>query len=175
MDDELFSIDDVVRSSFNGLKIFIRQLEKKEEILEYVLEISDNNYPLEFDWMIKAELSRSTTELINNSIKSVLNISDFGKIMRNDYEFPTKYTPEIKVKLDEYKGQYRIRVTDNGPGISTEDLPRIWDMGFSLRGSRGFGLFCIKDDIGKIDGKIEVTSVPYQETTFTLYIPKKSS
>ena len=68
----------------------------------------------------------------------------------------------------------RISVADNGPGISPEDLPRIFDPFFSTEAvgkGTGLGLFIVHEIIGQHGGTISVDSQPGQGTRFSIHIP----
>lgn len=68
----------------------------------------------------------------------------------------------------------RISVADNGPGISPEDLPRIFDPFFSTKAvgkGTGLGLFIVHEIIGQHGGTISVDSQPGQGTRFSIHIP----
>lgn len=73
-----------------------------------------------------------------------------------------------------------IRVQDTGAGISSHDLPRIFDRlyrGDHSRSQRGLGLglSLVKAVIHAHAGSIEVESAPGQGTTFILRLPDDSS
>ena len=68
----------------------------------------------------------------------------------------------------------RISVADNGPGISPEDLPRIFDPFFSTKAvgkGTGLGLFIVHEIIGQHGGTVSVDSQPGQGTRFSIHIP----
>ncbi len=68
----------------------------------------------------------------------------------------------------------RISVSDNGPGIAPEDLPRIFDPFFSTKAvgkGTGLGLFIVHEIIGQHGGTISVDSQPGQGTRFSIHIP----
>jgi sensor histidine kinase regulating citrate/malate metabolism len=81
-------------------------------------------------------------------------------------------TIEILVKEDSDK--VVIKVTDNGIGIKTENLDKIFKKGYSTKeGSRGQGLFLVKDIVEALEGNINVESVLEQGTRFTVELPKE--
>ena len=66
-----------------------------------------------------------------------------------------------------------IRVRDTGPGIAAEDLPRIFDAGFSTRpGSSGLGLAVCRRILQQHRGSIAVESRPGQGAIFRLLLPR---
>ena len=73
-------------------------------------------------------------------------------------------------------GYVRVRIVDQGVGISPEDLPRIFDPYFSTkqRGTQkgmGLGLTICHAIIKKHGGAIAVKSEPGAGTTFDVYLP----
>lgn len=71
----------------------------------------------------------------------------------------------------------RLTVSDNGPGISAELLPRVFDpfvTGRAERGGTGLGLAICKDVVTEMRGTIEVHSEPGKGATFTIVLPSIS-
>lgn len=71
-----------------------------------------------------------------------------------------------------------IKIEDTGPGISSEDLPHIFDRFFRADSSRnregsGLGLAIAKTIVDVHEGKIQVYSEPNKGTTFILHFKKK--
>ena len=65
-----------------------------------------------------------------------------------------------------------IVIADNGPGIRTADLPRIFDVGFSTKAaSRGRGLAIVRESVQVQGGSIAVTSRPGEGTQFRIELP----
>ena len=71
-----------------------------------------------------------------------------------------------------------LMFADSGPGISPEDLPRIFERFYradparaGTTGGTGLGLAICKAIVDAHGGSIEVTSPPGQGTTFALRIP----
>jgi signal transduction histidine kinase len=66
----------------------------------------------------------------------------------------------------------RVTVSDNGPGIASEDLPYLFEAGFSRRpGSAGLGLAVCKKVMEQHAGSIHVASVEGKGATFSLCFP----
>lgn len=67
-----------------------------------------------------------------------------------------------------------VSVTDTGGGIAPEDIDRIFEPGFTTKGSRvgmGLGLPIARQTVDRHGGRIEVASAPGQGTTFTVHLP----
>ncbi len=74
------------------------------------------------------------------------------------------------------RGRYvRLRVRDNGEGISPENLTRIFDPYFSTRdGGSGLGLATAYSIVKRHDGLLTVDSVPGEGCTFEIHLPASS-
>ena len=68
-----------------------------------------------------------------------------------------------------------IKVSDNGSGISKENIKHIFDVFYTTKGSlgTGLGLPVTQKIIAEHRGKIDVTSRIRHGTTFTITIPKR--
>ncbi|UPY38725.1 ATP-binding protein [Sediminicoccus sp. KRV36] len=73
-------------------------------------------------------------------------------------------------------GRYAmVEVTDNGPGIPPEVLPRIFEPFFTTKleqGGTGLGLATVQGIIGQLGGQMEVESKPGHGTTFRVLLPR---
>ena len=73
-------------------------------------------------------------------------------------------------------GRYAmVEVSDDGPGIPPEVLPRIFEPFFTTRlnqGGTGLGLATVQGIIGQFGGQMEVESAPGQGTTFRILLPR---
>ncbi|MGD8190938.1 DcuS/MalK family sensor histidine kinase [Brevibacillus ginsengisoli] len=74
-----------------------------------------------------------------------------------------------------YENEHLIlEVSDNGPGISSRNQERIYEKGFSTKGTdRGTGLFLVHRSVYHVNGQIQLTSQPDQGTTFRISLPYK--
>lgn len=92
------------------------------------------------------------------------------------YADPGKTDPFIKVVVKVGAEFCEIAVTDNGIGIETEHLEKIFDLfhrATTVSHGTGIGLFIVKDTIERLNGTIEVQSEIGVGTTFSMHIPNQ--
>ena len=92
-----------------------------------------------------------------------------------------KYSPRgstIHIMLDEMDGHIRVRVRDEGPGISEEDQTKLFQEYHRLKSqptggekSTGLGLAITKKIVDYHKGRIEIESQPGKGSTFILTFP----
>ena len=98
------------------------------------------------------------------------------QVLANLIDNAVKYTPaggvvEIAARRD--NGDVVATVSDTGPGIPDDELPRIWDRlyrGDKSRSTRGLGLglSLVKAIVAAHGGKVGVRSVPGEGSTFEI-------
>lgn len=106
-------------------------------------------------------------------------LSIFRNLFTNALEANLDGNIELSFVQTENKSDYLFAITDNGPGITPENLEQIFTPGFSTKINfttgeinRGLGLNLVKDIIeNQLSGNIRVESVP-GKTTFYISIPK---
>ncbi|MDH4032584.1 MAG: ATP-binding protein, partial [candidate division Zixibacteria bacterium] len=84
---------------------------------------------------------------------------------------------EIKITTLVRDGHIRIAFSDNGHGIPAEQLPKVFDPGFTTKGvgvGTGLGLSICYQIIRDHHGGIEVDSEVGRGTTFTVVLPIES-
>ena len=83
--------------------------------------------------------------------------------------YVTTKQKKIKVMIDRYDSNIRIRVMDNGAGISEENMENIFNPFFTTKESgTGLGLYIVGTELEKVQGTISVTSREEIETVFNL-------
>ena len=103
------------------------------------------------------------------------------QVLSNLFSNAMKFTAEtgtIIFRIDHHEQMVRIGVQDNGPGISPEDLPKLFQK-FSQVGPQGsgrprgtgLGLVLCKEIAELHHGRVDVTSQVGQGTTFTVFLP----
>lgn len=82
-------------------------------------------------------------------------------------------TIAISVSDRERDGFVLFRVEDTGSGISPEDLPHIFEQGFSASGSSGLGLTICQEAVDAHGGEIWVERTGPEGTVFAFTVPKE--
>ncbi len=128
------------------------------------------------DHFICAPMEHCTIEADRNMIKQVMRILCDNAV---------KYTPKggtITMGVESYTGGCTLILSDNGSGISREELPKIFDRFYrsdsarkSEGGGHGLGLSIARIIIIAHGGKIRVRSKVGEGTTFCVVLPEKQS
>jgi signal transduction histidine kinase len=77
----------------------------------------------------------------------------------------------ITIRTERVPDGVAVAVADTGVGIAAEHMGRIFEPGFTTKGARvgmGLGLPIARRTVERHGGRIDVTSVPGQGTTFTV-------
>jgi signal transduction histidine kinase len=119
------------------------------------LVIQDNLSPIESD---VGQLEQVFLNIINNAFDAV---DDGGRI-------------DIELWADG-SDRVSVRVTDDGHGISEENLKHIFDPFFSTKGEKGsgLGLSITYGIVQKLGGKLDVRSKKGEGSAFTVTLPVK--
>jgi two-component system phosphate regulon sensor histidine kinase PhoR len=104
-----------------------------------------------------------------------------SQALTNLLDNASKYTPEkgrIEITAEPNEKSIKLKISDNGSGISSEHLPRIFerfyrvDKGRSRElGGTGLGLAIVKHIVEMHRGKMGVESVLGEGSTFWLELP----
>jgi signal transduction histidine kinase len=93
-----------------------------------------------------------------------------------------KFTPDggrVTIRVSRARDAVEFSVVDTGPGIAAADLPRVfdrfWQATKTARSGTGLGLAIAKGIVEAHGGRIGVTSVPGQGSTFCFSIPAAAS
>jgi len=83
----------------------------------------------------------------------------------------------VRLRLERDDRWYRLKVTDDGPGIPRRLHERIFECFYTVSkdgrtpGGAGLGLHIVKRNVEILDGRIELTSEEGRGSTFTLVLP----
>lgn len=115
-----------------------------------------------------------------NAPDAVMLRADQDKIERICYNLLSnalKYTSEggeITLTAKEENGRVMISVADNGCGISSDELPYIFDRFYQAKNAgrgTGIGLAIVKAFTELHHGEVSATSIEGKGSTFTIHIP----
>ena len=178
-------------------KILQQELFKIERYVEMVLtyirlDSISSDYvitKINLDEVVKDSVKKNATIFINKKIKlnyvshETMVISDkkwlsfaFEQILGNSVKY-TSTSGEITIETCENK----LVIEDNGMGIKEEDLPRIFEKGFTgfngryEKKSSGLGLYLCKKTLDKLGHHIEISSKVGEGTRIEIIFPKEDT
>jgi two-component system, sensor histidine kinase and response regulator len=185
---EIKSMLDMMENAMLRLDNYIQNLHDYYSIRRGEVEIEDIQF---------ADLSKEVCDIYEvtskmNHVKFTYNVNQpetfrsddvslkiiLNNLLSNAFKYQQKDKDErlVDLNIEVVKGQAVITVKDNGIGIHENNIGQIFNMFFRATTEEvgsGFGLYNVKDALGKLGGKIEVASKPSEGTTFTVTIPSK--
>ena len=178
-------------------KILQQELFKIERYVEMVLtyirlDSTSSDYvitKINLDEVVKDTVKKYATLFINKKIKlnyvshETMVISDkkwlsfaFEQILGNSVKYSSS-GGEITIETSENK----LVIEDKGIGIKEEDLPRIFEKGFTgfngryEKKSSGLGLYLCKKTLDKLGHHIEISSTVGKGTRVEITFPKEDT
>lgn len=114
----------------------------------------------------KCYLDEIPSQITEDEVCSIL-----GNLVENSIdELCEKDKSHIKIFIQNNKDGLWIQVSDNGEGINSKNLQKIFEKGFSTKkGIRGYGLWIIKKIVEESKGMIELKQ--NEETIWQIFIP----
>jgi len=160
-----------------------------EELME-VSEVDAGRAIIRWEELDLGSLARAVVTKMRRNVPvtghNVVTVSDKARVERilanlidNAYEHGQGLGVQVEVAHD--TTECSISVSDDGPGISSEDLPRLFDRFFKAdqartreRGGIGLGLAIAFENARLIGGRLDATSKHGRGSTFTLHVPARS-
>lgn len=149
---EAINLEEAVTDSVNTMKPLARTKQ-----IELILDRSDERLIIEGNMVL---FSRAVSNLLDNAIK---------------------YSPngaQVHVRVDKSEDKAIVSVIDNGPGIRSKDLPRVFEKFFRARPQfdddvpgTGLGLAIVKTIAEQHQGQVWVESEPDKGSIFTIALP----
>jgi signal transduction histidine kinase len=103
------------------------------------------------------------------------------QVFHNLLQNAVKYSPSggtITVRVKKENDQVVVSVADTGIGIAADDLPRLFGRFFRARSAErsnikglGIGLYIVSEIVQRHGGTIDVQSVEWEGSTFTVRLP----
>ena len=130
--------------------------------------------------LFSASAQKKHIAISMNAPDEVMLRADQDKIERICYNLLSnalKYTSEggeITLTAKEENGRVMISVADNGCGISSDELPYIFDRFYQAKNAgrgTGIGLAIVKAFTELHHGEVSATSIEGKGSTFTIHIP----
>lgn len=144
---------DLNELSRNIIADWIPILEKNN--FEYEFDIPTTEYPIRID-------TNAYTRILNNLLQNIITHSEGNN---------------MKLRIFENKHQVKITISDNGKGISPDNLLHVFERLYKCDNSRGskgsgLGLSIVKELVSIHEGTITTDSNLGFGTTFTILFPK---
>lgn len=174
-------------------------VQKANEMNEQVLSIVEANKnrvgndffkPVDTAQFFKEEVDKLIHFAESKNIKLVLkkipsvqlycDKQDLAGVLQNLVSNAVKYTPEggvVKLSFSKTASSFVFSVKDNGQGISSDDLPKIFDKFYMADKARsdtkssGLGLYTVKKAVERHGGEISVKSKVEKGTKFKVTLP----
>lgn len=123
---------------------------------DYIVFVADEKKII--SQLDRTQLIRVITNLVKNATQAVADEND----------------PKVVVSVLSENDMVKISVSDNGKGITEENIVRIFEPKFTTKSSgMGLGLAMVKNIVETYKGTITFTSQNGKGTTFTVTFPKE--
>lgn len=178
------------------LTIIDEEADRLHELLDSLMDSSRlqagtlriNTQPLRLETLLRDIALRAKSRSENLDIRLMVKTpglqiqgdpARLAQVFENLLSNAAKYAPNspITILLESEEGRARIRVADQGPGISAEHVGnlfkrfyRVPEKSSVVRGT-GLGLYICRQIIEAHQGKISVTSTVGEGTTFLIELP----
>ncbi|QWU16974.1 Signal transduction histidine kinase [Paenibacillus sophorae] len=180
-------------------RLILSELERIDHYVEQALFYARSEH-VENDYLIK-ECSLATSVhsvlvenkqmFIKNKIKVELKglektvYSDhkwvefiLNELLMNSIKYRSDQSPCINIYAEDKKNGVMLVIEDNGIGISSHELPRLFDKGYTgnkgrqFKKSTGIGLYLCKKMCEKLGLLIEIQSKEHEYTKVIIFFPK---
>jgi signal transduction histidine kinase len=119
------------------------------------------------------------TELPSKMPVVCADIALIERVLQNLIDNALNYTPEngkVKIKMEEVSKQVHVSVINTGPGIASEELPKIFDRYYKVENTKtsrgtGLGLAIVKNILEIHKADIQVESENQGKTIFSFNLP----
>ena len=181
------------------VEIIHRQSERLSELVSDLLDLARldaGELELTLGAVPLEDLARKASEAVGPkaegkrvtvALKVAPGLCAFGderaveQVLINLLDNAIKYTPEggrIEVIAERRDSRCEVSVRDNGPGIESKHLPRLFERFYRVdrgrsrdMGGTGLGLSIVKHLVTAMSGEVRVTSQPGEGSTFTVSLP----
>lgn len=161
------------------------QFDFKQISIDAFTKIISDKYSLNLNnesVLFKFNYSSEFNELDITNFYLVVDILKLERVFDNLLDNAIKYTPErkkieISFNFSQDKRELIATVSDNGIGISKEDLPYVFDRSYMVsksrldNNSRGLGLSIVKEIVENHDGKVFAESELSKGSNFSFTLP----
>jgi signal transduction histidine kinase len=133
------------------------------DVVELVVPRGEVDCQTTLDLAAPGRLLQAVPEDLNQVIKSLVQNAVEAAGSGGKISIKTRASDENVI----------LEVTDNGPGIAPEDVPKIFSPFYSTKSGsgRGLGLAIVQTVVNRAAGSIEVNTMPKAGATFRIKLP----
>lgn len=139
-----------------------------ETTIESVKFFAQNLWPIDFVFKNQFEGEKLFVNGDRNQF-----VAAISNLLRNSIEALDKPKKVIEITLENHFPKFNILIKDNGCGIKSENIEKIFDKRVSIgkANGTGLGLYQVRNTINSMHGIIEVTSIFGEGTVFNIELP----
>ncbi len=148
--------------------------QRQVDLVEVCADALRQTAPLALAAGVAVETDLATAAVLGDRDRLVQVLAN---LCRNAIEAVADHQPprRIAVRCAAVDGRAIVEVRDNGPGIATDDLPRLFEPFRTTKSSgTGLGLPIARRLVEAHRGELTVHSAPGQETVFRVALPLRS-
>lgn len=166
----ILSLHDYYATQRGELMIMDIDFKSLLEGLKDIYTVYANANGVEFNVSLEQDGTFRSDEV---SLKLILN-----NLLSNAFKYQRKEEVNkfISLTVNASDREVRIVVKDNGVGIAEQHVEEIFNLFYRANydeDGAGIGLYNVKSALAKLNGKVDVSSVPGEGTTFSITIPGK--
>jgi len=152
------SLTEIVRRAVNLARAQVTNATNRDRGISIEFDPPDDPVTIHID---PAQIEDAVLNLIINAIEATNGEGEVTiRVARSEYH------------AEEFEGEATVEVSDDGRGISEEDLTRIFNPFFTTRpGGTGLGLPAVRRIARAHGGRVDVSSSPGKGSTFTIRLP----
>ena len=165
-------LDDIIKEAKMANAIVV-------EVLEYVRPIQLQPEPVALGDVLAEGIAIAEGKIPRGhvTIDAVID-PDVPDLMADGHQLRQMFGNLLANAFEAMEGQGRVRIEihDDGPGISADDIERIFSLFFTTKPQgTGLGLAIVRKVVDAHDGTIHATSAVGRGTTFTATLPVTSA
>ncbi|MDW7692766.1 ATP-binding protein [Flammeovirgaceae bacterium SG7u.111] len=188
--DEIQEYLQLQEKSVSRLDAFIKEIINLSRNSRMEIESEEVDFQKMIDEIYEnqafSEDAKNVNKLVNISQKAPFYSDSrrikvaVGNLISNAirYSMPERGDAEVKVSIMVDDKKAAIRVKDNGIGIESQYMGKIFNMFYRAtqrKSGSGLGLYIVQETMSKLDGSIDVTSELGKGSEFVLIIPNRKA